>query len=51
MHLVVYKYNFFITNHWIIELFVVCLERNMGIPQEIADSKNPEEPEWGLELD
>lgn len=51
MQLVVYKYKFLITNHWIIEIFVVCLERNMGIPQEIADFKNPEEPESGLELD
>lgn len=51
MLLVVYKYNFLITNHWIIEIFNVCLEQNMGIPQEIADFKNPEEPESGLELD
>lgn len=51
MLLVVYKYNFLITNHRIIEIFVVCLERTIGIPQEIADFKNPEEPESGLELD
>lgn len=51
MLLVVYKYIFLITNHWIIEILDVCLEQNMGIPQEIADFKNPEEPESGLELD
>lgn len=51
MLLVVYIYNFPITNNWISEIFVICLERNMGIPQEIADFMNPEEPESGLELD
>lgn len=56
MLLVVYKYNYqsldhWIINHWIIEIFVVSLERTIGIPQEIADFKNPEEPESGLELD